>query len=105
MHYQTTPNLVQKLENLGSVSKVDDLFFYKRKAFAAEKEVRFLINGISSDTLPVKINLTEVIEDLLFDPRMCREVFEKHKKFIKSLCPKMNVKHSNLYDPDRALRI
>ncbi|WP_430966768.1 DUF2971 domain-containing protein [Spongiimicrobium sp. 2-473A-2-J] len=73
---------------------------FKRYAFMHENEVRILYNSngkVKSDLFKYSIDPIDLIEDIVFDPRMDYKKFRTHKSDLKKLGFKGRIVKSNLY--------
>ena len=80
---------------------------YKRHAFSHEKEIRLIYFGqdgkCKDDVFKFNFEPANVIDRILFDPRMNKEIREAYKNYIKALGYDFEIKRSTLYDPPRKL--
>lgn len=73
---------------------------FKRNAFKHENEVRILYNGnkkIKGDLFKYSIDPFDLIEDIVFDPRMDYKKFKKYKSDLKKQGFEGRIVKSNLY--------
>lgn len=76
---------------------------FKRLPFKHENEVRLIINtkfksSINENIYPYFFNPLEVIDDIVFDPRINHEEFTKSKTLLKKLNFKKRIVKSKLYE-------
>ncbi len=107
--YQGTKQLITMLKDKERMSnKIFDQsgwgqassFYFKRWAFRHEHEVRIMYNkhdGHIDDLFQFDINPFELIDEIVFDPRMKQEDYEKNKSEIESWGFKNNITQSGLY--------
>lgn len=80
---------------------------YKRLAFSHEKEIRLIYFGqdgkCKDDIFKFNFEPANVIDRILFDPRMNKEIREAHKNYIKALRYDFEIKRSTLYDLPKKL--
>ncbi|MGB3511221.1 MAG: hypothetical protein WBA93_18695, partial [Microcoleaceae cyanobacterium] len=105
-----TPKLKEHIEKnlamwiLGYVNdRIPQSFLFKRPAFQHENEVRLIYNSFM-DTHKYDLRnfyyLTrpmDLIEDIVFDPRIEYDEFKKHKKFLNEKGFKKKIVKSKLY--------
>ena len=79
-------------------------FFFKRWAFRHENEVRLMYNGhsdssidLESDIFKFSINPFEVIDEIVFDPRMDKVIYERNKEITQSWGFNKKIIQSGLY--------
>lgn len=84
------------------------LFFVKRTAYKTEKEIRVVLYkniDTASDVASIPFH-GHKIEEVMFDPRMDKAVFEKYKDHLKTIFQFPNkIFQSSLYDPERVFPI
>ena len=109
VNYYTTPKLKELLDNNASNWLTDgtgkgqaQTLLFKRKAFKHENEIRLIYNsnnkdGFKPDIFSYKINPLELIEDIVFDPRIEYAEFKRHKKNLVELGFKKRIVKSILY--------
>ena len=109
VNYYTTPKLKDLLEKNGFSWLTDgtgrgqaQTLLFKRTAFKHENEIRLIYNSNNkdeqkSDIFSYKINPTELIEDIVFDPRIEYAEFKRHKKNLVELGFKKKIVKSILY--------
>ena len=87
--YPTRDEIVELLDRINRRqfrrNQTLSLFFIKRFAFEAEREIRFLLEDSNArdDIVGVEIEPNKIIENVLFDPRMDHETYEYHTQFIQ----------------------
>jgi hypothetical protein len=77
--------------------------FQKREAFSHEKEFRFIVmmkKVLRKKYIEFPINLNEVIETIMFDPRIDNTIFEQRKRELKKLGFAHTIRKSSLYTFD-----
>lgn len=76
---------------------------YKRHAFSHEREIRLIYFGqdgtCEDDLFKFNFEPATVIDRILFDPRMHKEVKEAYKNHIKTLGYDFEIRRSTLYEP------
>lgn len=81
--------------------KWEENFFIKREEFKHEEEFRFVFTcGFDKkiDKVSAKINPTELIEEITFDPRLSNDVYDKyHAELIEFGFPADRINKSQLY--------
>jgi len=107
VNYYTTPKLEQLLQEKASDWIIDSTgagqaqtLLFKRIPFKHENELRLIFNSqgkIDSDIYPYPINSKELIDDIVFDPKIEYKEFKKHKSSLKKLGFKKRIVKSNLY--------
>lgn len=73
---------------------------FKRIAFKHENEIRIIYNSYNKfkhDKIGFKINAIELIDDLVFDPRIDYKEFSEHKEKLIKIGFKDRIVKSNLY--------
>ncbi|TXK74165.1 DUF2971 domain-containing protein [Mesonia sp. K4-1] len=108
--YLNTPQLKEHLEKnlamwiLGYVNdRIPQSFLFKRPAFRHENEVRLIYNSFMDThkydlrNFYYLIRPMDLIEDIVFDPRIEYEEFKKHKKFLIEKGFKKRIVKSKLY--------
>lgn len=92
--------------------KLRDLFFYKLLGFHTDKEVRLLtIDPANEGSIKnVKIDTCEIIDDIMWDPRMPECLCEIYEESIEKInrsrdCNLPKPHKSTLYDPKKHLRL
>jgi hypothetical protein len=109
VNYYTTLKLKEFLEKNAynwltdgtGIGQAQTLLF-KRTAFKHENEIRLIYNSNKqevhqSDLFNYKINATELIDDIVFDPRIEYSEFKRHKKNLIDLGFKKRIVKSTLY--------
>lgn len=106
--YETTKNLTEMLNNEDRMKdKLFDqsghgqasTFYFKRKAFKHENEIRIMYNSDNSlsDIFQYDINPYELFDQIVFDPRMSLDDFSTHKQTLKNLGFEKSIIQSGLY--------
>ncbi len=105
--YYTTKKLKELLEKFGSKWILDNTgagqaqtFLFKRTPFKHENEVRIIYNSfgnLNSDIFSYKIDPYELIDYIVFDPRIDYSIFKNKKSELKNLGFKKRIVKSNLY--------
>lgn len=107
--YASTKVLIEMLKDKERMSnKVFDQtgwgqassFFFKRWAFRHEKEIRLIYNGQDnsySDFFKFDINPGDLVDEIVFDPRMEEENYYKYKQELKDLGFNKRIIQSGLY--------
>jgi hypothetical protein len=111
--YQSTKKLTKMLTDRDRMSgKLLDqsgwgqasTFFFKRWAFRHENEVRLMYNAhngpginLESDTFKFDINPNELIDEIVFDPRMDKVIYERNKEMTESWGFDKRIFQSGLY--------
>lgn len=82
----------------------DNVLFIKRLEFKHESEFRVIFDHFDhkllnyiEPTFCYSFNFNDIIEEVVFDPRMDKTLYSAYKEFIKSSGYKGNVKQSGLY--------
>ncbi len=85
-------------------AQLTDLYFIKRKAFEDEDEYRLMLEdkSHSGDAIGIDLRPDMVITRILFDPRIDADTYERHKQFIHNQFGKLTLRHSRLYNPEKA---
>ena len=90
-------------------SGIAESLLYKRKEFSHEKEVRLIYTGRNtdptSDIYSFKIDVNDIFEEIIFDPRMDREMVIAYTLAIKNKNFINRVAQSTLYNPPKGLCI
>ena len=90
-------------------SGIADSLLYKRCEFDHEKEVRLIFSGDTqecmADYYPFRIKPNEIIEEIIFDPRMNEELVLAYKLAIKDKGYSNHVDQSALYRAPKGLVI
>ena len=83
--------------------KLLKLFFFKRKAFKSDQEVRMITTDASAtgDVKSVEIDARAVIGEIMFDPRMDGKLYSSYKDLLKSDAYRFpgKIHQSELYSP------
>lgn len=107
--YQGTKKLIDMLNDKERMSnKIFDQsgwgqassFYFKRWAFRHENEVRIMFNkhdGHSDDLFKFNIDPIELIDEVVFDPRMKSDEYQQRKAEIHSCGYNKNIIQSGLY--------
>ena len=108
--YSSTNKLIEMLNDKdGMSSKLFDqsgkgqasTFFYKRWAFRHENEIRLIYNATenknNSDLFKFEINPNELIDEIVFDPRIDNRLFEVYKEHLRIIGFKGKIIKSGLY--------
>jgi len=76
-------------------------FFYKRVAFRHEKEIRIIYNALNNSAenpfFKLGVNPNQLIDEIVFDPRMTNEDYIRHKRQVQDLGFQNSIVHSGLY--------
>lgn len=84
----------------------NNILFVKRLEFKHENEFRIILDYFHSDFMNMDLheqvfhytfNFNEIIDEIVFDPRMDKNLFSAYQSYIKSLGFKGKVKQSRLY--------
>ncbi len=109
VRYQGTKKLMKMLKDKERMSnKIFDQtgwgqassFYFKRWAFRHENEVRIMFykhDGGEDDLFKFQVNPIELIEEIVFDPRMNYDEYEQQKYEIRSWGFHKNIVQSSLY--------
>lgn len=83
---------------------VKKLLFIKRLAFEDEAELRLMIQDKTNkdDVLAIDVEPRRIIRRIFFDPRMDPETFNAHRDFIHNQFGNYDIRHSQLYNPDKS---
>lgn len=107
--YQGTKKLIKMLNDKERMSnKIFDQsgwgqassFYFKRWAFRHENEVRIMFNKHeehNDNLFKFEVNPSELIDEIVFDPRMNIDEYEQKKSEIRSRCYQKNIIQSGLY--------
>ena len=107
--YQGTKKLIEMLNDKERMSnKIFDQsgwgqassFYFKRWAFRHENEVRIMFNkhdGHNADLFKFEVNPSDLIDEIVFDPRMNVDDYEQKNSEIRSWGYQKNVIQSGLY--------
>jgi len=91
-----------------SEDKLLRLFFYKRKAFKHDKEVRLITTDSSAtgDVKSVEVDAKEMIREVMFDPRMDDALYSSYRDLLKSAAYGFDGKihQSKLYSPGKVFK-
>jgi hypothetical protein len=83
--------------------KLLKLFFFKRKAFKSDQEVRIITTDAAAagDVKSVEIDARAVIGEIMFDPRMDGKLYSSYKDLLKSDAYRFTgrIHQSELYRP------
>ncbi len=104
-------NLPEKLMSVNLLdtdgSGIAESLLYKRVEFEHENEVRLIYSGddnaVNSDIFQFTINPGELLDSILFDPRMEKNLRQAYLLAIKDKGFKAEVKISTLYDAPKGL--
>jgi hypothetical protein len=90
-------------------SGIAESLLYKRPEFSHENEVRLIFSGDTQECraeyFPFKIKPNEIIEEIIFDPRMDAELVIAYKLAIKDKGYSNHVDQSSLYRAPKGLVI
>ena len=103
IRYEKRNDISRLIRNIEASDVAISKYFYtKRHAFRTEYEYRFHLirSDNEDDTFDLAIDPRKLIKRVVFDPRMSKEVFELHKKFIHAEIPSTKIYRSNLLDPE-----
>lgn len=107
--YASTKELISMLKDKKRMSsKIFDqsgwgqasTFFFKRVAFKHENEVRLIYNrqsGNSFDTFQFPVDPNDLLDRIVFDPRMDATVYKQYKQQVKDWGYKREIIQSSLY--------
>lgn len=109
--YLTTQQLYEKFEQIHLFSTdgsgIAESLLYKRTEFAHENEVRLIYSGedgkCDSDIFKFSIDPNTLIDDLLFDPRMDKNLMRAFELVIREKDYKATITKSTLYDAPKDL--
>ncbi len=109
VEYLSQQDLVTKLKRvdvLNSIgSGVAESLIYKRVEFKHEKEVRLLYTGDSGDMHQFSIDPYDLFDEVVFDPRINKHLFESYRDSLKSKGYKKSIRQSVMYQIPKGLRI
>jgi len=117
VNYFTKPKLKNLLDNYGQNWILDNTgigqartFLFKRNAFKHENEIRIIYNSQGKDKIDnihsYIIDPFDLIDDIVFDPRIPYKEFKEFKKMLKQLGFKNRILKSKLYHvPDFRFRL
>ncbi|HKI55431.1 MAG TPA: DUF2971 domain-containing protein [Anaerolineales bacterium] len=109
VEYKTQKDLIDSLKAIdlleSSGAGLAQSLLYKRREFSHEKEIRLIYSEGSKDICPFNINPNELFEEIVFDPRMDRLMYEAYKKAVTGSGFVNRVAQSVLYRPPEGLRI
>lgn len=107
VNYYTTPKLKELLKNKASQWIIDQsgggqaqTLLFKRTPFKHENEIRLIYNSqgkSQSDLHGYPINPIELIDDIVFDPRMKYSEFQEQKQKLRKIGYNKRIVKSNLY--------
>ncbi|WP_119307363.1 DUF2971 domain-containing protein [Cohaesibacter haloalkalitolerans] len=111
VRYLTLKSLKKKLQSVNifdaNGSGIAESLLYKRKEFSHEKEIRLVFSGedhkCTSDIFGFKIDPSQTLDRVLFDPRMSEDLRKSYITAIKALGYTAEIKRSTLYDPPARL--
>lgn len=95
----------------GSYRKFIELLCIKREAFKHEREVRILINNMSTNSpkeedYKYNLDANSVFNEIVLDPRLTEEQAEIISQHLKSCGCKLNISRSDLYDvPEYTIKL
>jgi hypothetical protein len=110
VNYYTTPKLRDHLNKNAphwllepSGKGLTQSLLFKRKPFEHENEVRLLLNSKfkgekGGNLYPYYFNPLEIIDDIVFDPRIKNEEFQNYKAQLRKLHFDKRIVRSKLYD-------
>lgn len=109
--YLPENNLLEKLMSINLLntngSGIAESLLYKRAEFEHENEVRLIYSGddnaVKSDVFQFAINIDELLDSILFDPRMDKNLMQAYLLAIKEKGCKAEVKISTLYNAPKGL--
>jgi hypothetical protein len=70
---------------------------YKRREFSHEREIRLLFTGTSKEIFSFPIDPNQMIDEVVFDPRMHGALYEVYRLALGSLKYKNRIRQSRLY--------
>lgn len=102
--------VIDKYVKINSPSEEDllKLYFYKMKGFKTDNEIRLatIDKSINADIKYVDFDCNSLIENIMFDPRMEKNTFEKIRDYIIKLYAfPGKIVHSTLYNPEQRFKI
>ncbi len=111
--YLTQAKLLSKLLDINwrdtNGSGIAESLLYKRREFSHEKEVRVIYSGAdnstSSEIHPFKILPNDLFEEVIFDPRMDKELATAYKLAIRAKGFTNRIDRSSLYQRPKGLEI
>ncbi len=90
-------------------SGIAESLLYKRVEFEHESEVRLIYSGddnsVDNDIFQFEINPVELLDTVLFDPRMEKNLRQAYTLAIEDKGCKAEIKISTLYDAPKRLKI
>jgi hypothetical protein len=114
VHYKTVNNIKRLLfkyrdDAKPSKEKLLRLFFFKRKAFKNDMEVRLITADslITGDVKSIDVDAKGMIREVMFDPRIDDGLYASYRSFLKSKAYdfKGKVHKSKLYSPTKVFEI
>lgn len=110
--YLSKGDLLEKLQSIDvfntDCSGIAESLLYKRKEFRHEKEIRLIYssseNENPNDVYQFDIEPMELLDRILFDPRMDKNLVEAYKLAIAAKGCNTEIKRSTLYDAPKGLK-
>lgn len=103
--YKTKTAIEKAVEKIDFKSPrgVATSLLYKRKEFSHEREIRLLFMGTSDETFSFNVDTNLLIDKLVFDPRMPKELYEAYRIALTGLKYKNNIRKSLLCQASKEL--
>ncbi|RZG72281.1 DUF2971 domain-containing protein [Acinetobacter sp. WCHAc060025] len=111
--YLSKTNLLEKLQSIDLLntngSGIAESLLYKRTEFKHENEIRLIYSGDDntsiSDIFQFNIDPASLLDRILFDPRMEKNLRQAYKLAIEKKGCKTEIKRSTLYDAPKGLTL
>jgi hypothetical protein len=106
---RTQKELIKKLKSLLSQRtgerNIAESLLYKRHEFNHEKEVRLIYTGSDSASSihSIDVDPFELFEEIVFDPRLNRHIYEAYAKAVADSGFRKSVRQSVMYRPPPSL--
>ena len=101
VEYLPAKALISKLEKIRIMtpdgSGMAKSLLYKRMEFEHEHEVRIILTDAIGKTYNIPIDVNQIFDDLLFDPRLNDDIFSGFEHAFKRMGFKGDIKKSRLY--------
>ncbi len=104
--YVPQKNLISLLKCTPDIYGADiaKTLLLKRREFKHEAEVRIISTKGSGDIKKLKIEPLKIFDEIIFDPRMNKHIYESYKKHIIASGYKKRVRQSLLYQLPKELK-
>lgn len=99
VQYHEGERIIEELKKVNPSSHEDIArsLLLKRTEFEHEQEVRLILTMGTGSTVSIDINAHELIDEIVFDPRIDRNIYEAFSKQLVSLGYKKKIRQSSMY--------